>query len=138
MLRHWGPAAAWAIAISIFSTTLFSASNTSRWIFPFLQWLLPGASWPTIFAVHDAIRKASHFVEYFILSVLVLRGFRGDGRGWRVAWAIYTVALIAGYSALDELHQAFVPTRRGSPWDVLIDTVGGTAAQILLWWKHRI
>lgn len=132
-VRYWGPAVAWAAAISVFSTSYFSGDHTSRFLIPFLQWLLPHADAATILGIHDAIRKASHFLEYFILSLLVFRGFRGPEQGWRLPWTFWTLALVVGYSALDEVHQAFVPSRTGSPIDVMIDAIGTSLAQLLLW-----
>jgi len=132
-LRDWGPAIIWGVAISIFSTDLFSAANTSRFLFPLLQWLMPGASLHTLLAAHEVIRKTAHVVEYFLLALLVFRGFRGSGRGWHFSWAFSTVAVVVAYSALDEVHQTFVPTRKGSVRDVLIDTMGCTAAQVVIW-----
>ena len=98
---------------------------------------MPGAQWVEIFAAHEAIRKVAHFVEYFILSWLVFRGFRGSERGWRFLWSFWTVTLVVGYSALDEVHQSFVPSRTGSLYDVMIDSMGTVAAQVLLWAHHR-
>lgn len=125
------------MAISVFSTDLFSADHTSQYLVPFLKWLLPGTPPATIFAIHDVIRKIAHFVEYFVLSVLVFRGFRAEGRGWRFDWSFWTVALVVAYSALDEVHQRFVPSRTGSVKDVLIDATGATIAQGLVWLYFR-
>jgi VanZ family protein len=46
-------------------------------------------------------------------------------------WALVTVLIVAGYAALDEYHQSFVPGRTAAVRDVLIDTTGGIAAQIV-------
>jgi len=86
------------------------------------------------------IRKCAHFTEYFILSVLVLRGIRAGRPGSRFAWALAAIAIVACYASLDELHQHFVPGRTAAVGDVLIDTSGGIAAQavmaLLLLWGH--
>jgi len=129
-LRRWGPAVAWAGLIYLFSSEVFSAQGTAKWIFPFLRWLFPAAGWPTIFFLHDLLRKAGHFIEFFILSLFLLRGVRGEQRGWTLRWALASIALAAAYAALDEFHQAFVPGRVASPGDVLIDTAGAAFAQL--------
>ncbi|HEX9761100.1 MAG TPA: VanZ family protein [Candidatus Acidoferrales bacterium] len=136
-LRHWWPALVWAVAIWTFSTAVFSAEGTSRLITPLLRWLLPDASAATLLALHGFIRKAAHVVEYFILSLLVLRGIREGRAGWRWTWAAATVAVVAMYAALDEVHQAFVPARGGSAVDVMLDTLGAVLAQVWAWWRAR-
>jgi len=137
-LRRWGPAVAWAGMIYLFSSELFSARGTATWIFPFLRWLFPAADWPTIFFIHDVIRKAGHFIEFFILSLFLLRGVRGERAGWNLRWALACIALAAAYAALDEFHQAFVPGRVASPDDVLIDTAGASFAQLAAALRTRI
>lgn len=128
----------WAVAISIFSTDLFSADRTSKVLLPFLRWLVPWVTWETTYSFLVYIRRFAHFGEYFVFSALVFRGFRGAGQGWSLAWSFWTVALVVGYSALDEVHQTFVPSRTGSVKDVLIDTAGSVTAQALIWlWFRR-
>ena len=135
--RQWGPAIAWAVLIWVFSTEHFSGPATSRIIVPLLQWLLPGAAHETLEMLHFAIRKSAHFVEYFIFSLLVLRGLRRERTGWILAWGLAAVAIAAGYAALDELHQAFVPGRTPAVRDVLLDSSGAVVAQLLFWLGAR-
>jgi VanZ family protein len=129
----WLPAIAWAALISWASTDMFSASHTSRYIVPALHWLFPSASAETLAQLHFLIRKIAHFTEYFVFSILLLRALRGGNRGWQIRWAIIALAIAAGYSALDEFHQSFVPSRTASPWDSLLDTTGAATAQVVLW-----
>jgi VanZ family protein len=136
-LAPWLPAIAWAILITWASTDLFSASHTSRYILPALHWLLPQAGAETLDRLHSLIRKSAHFMEYFVFGFLLLRAIRGKHRGWRIRWAISVLAIAAGYSALDEFHQSFVPSRTASPWDSLLDTSGAAIAQVLLWLWFR-
>ena len=138
-LKPWLPAILWAILISWASTDTFSASNTSTVIIPILHWLFPGASLQTLERMHFFIRKSAHFTEYFVFSVILVRSLRGKEHGWRMRWAILALAIAAGYSALDEFHQFFVPSRTASPWDSLLDTTGAAIAQVALgvWTKVR-
>ncbi len=136
-LRQWSPAIAWAAVIAMFSTEYFSASTTSSFILPLLRWLLPHASFVTLEMLHALVRKAAHFTEYFVFSLLVLRGVRGERVGWIFAWGLATVLIATGYAALEEVHQAFVPGRTGSPWDVLLDGSGAVGAQLLVWLRAR-
>jgi VanZ family protein len=130
-LKRWWPALLWAVVISCLSTASFSAEHTSHYIVPFLRWLLPGASHQTIELLHHLIRKCAHFTEYFILSLLILRGIRAGEKGWHFRWALTTILIVAGYAALDEFHQSFVPGRTAAVTDVLIDASGGIAAQLI-------
>ncbi len=132
-LKPWLPAVFWAIVIFIFSTDTFSGSHTARFILPALRWLVPHASMKTLNHLHFLIRKGAHFTEYFIFSLLVLRGIRGERGGWKLRWALAAVALAACYAALDEVHQAFVPSRGPSAWDSLLDTSAAGAAQVMAW-----
>ena len=139
-LKRWWPALAWAVVISGFSTGVFTAEHTSRIIIPILHWLFPHATNATLFRIHHYIRKSAHFTEYFILSLLVLRGIRAGRSGTRFAWALVVIAIVACYASLDELHQRFVPGRTAAVGDVLIDTSGGIAAQavaaLVMLWGH--
>lgn len=73
--------------------------------------------------------KLLHAVEYGILSVLCYRAFR-YGAGMRAASHALALAILAasGYAVTDELHQAFVPTREPSGWDLLADAIGALVA----------
>jgi VanZ family protein len=139
-LKQWWPALAWAVVISTFSTGLFTSENTSRIIIPILHWLLPHAPMSVLQQIHHYIRKCAHFTEYFILSLLILRGLRKGRRDARLAWALAAIGIVAAYASLDEFHQRFVPGRTAAVGDVLIDTSGGIAAQLIaalvMLWGH--
>ncbi|MBR3765436.1 MAG: VanZ family protein [Clostridia bacterium] len=66
------------------------------------------------------VRKAAHVLEYGLLSLLVLLLLRAYGV--RRRWLAIAIAL--AYAVSDELHQAFVPGRLGTPVDVIIDAIG--------------
>jgi VanZ family protein len=130
-LRYWWPALLWAVVISGFSTGAFTSDNTSRFIVPILRFFLPHASPETLELLHFFVRKCAHFTEYFILSLLILRGIRAGAKGMHLRWALLTILLVAGYASLDEFHQSFVPGRTAAVGDVLIDTSGGAVALIV-------
>lgn len=100
-------------------------------ILPILHWLFPHASQAALAQMHYGVRKCAHFTEYFILSLLILRGIRAGRHETRLAWALAAIGVVAGYAALDELHQRFVPGRTPAVRDVLIDTTGGATAQAI-------
>jgi VanZ family protein len=137
-LKYWLPAIVWAILISFASTDTFSSSHTSRIILPALHWLFPYASGETLERLHYLIRKSAHFTEYFAFGFFLLRAVREEHRGWQIRWAIIALGIAAGYSALDEFHQWFVPSRTASPWDSLLDTTGAATAQFVLWLWFRL
>ena len=140
-LKQWLPAILFAILISMASTDSFSAQHTSTVIIPILHWLFPAASPETLERMHFFIRKSAHFIEYFVFSMILLRTLRGKQPGWHLRWALVALAIAAGYSALDEFHQSFVPSRTASPWDSLLDTTGAATAQVVAmvwsWWDGK-
>ena len=123
LLKYWLPVLLWMIFIFIGSTDLMSAEHTSRFLVPFLRWVAPDISTATIASIQWAVRKCAHLAEYAILAALFYRAFRqGQNNFWRAAALTLVVAAI--YASLDEFHQSFIPSRTGSPWDVMIDTCG--------------
>jgi VanZ family protein len=136
-LVAWLPALCWAAVIFSLSTDTFSASHTGRILRPLLFWLIPHLSEHRFAAIHFFVRKTAHFSEYFVFCLLLYRGIRGGRPGWRWSWGLSALAVAAGYSALDEIHQAFVASRTASPYDSLLDSVGAAGAVIALWLWFR-
>jgi VanZ family protein len=132
-LKYWWPALIWAVIVSGFSTGLFTSENTGSIIIPVLHFFLAHASPETLQFLHHIIRKCGHLTEYWILSLLILRGIRGGRREMHLRWALLTILVVAGYASLDEFHQSFVPGRTAAVGDVLIDTCGGAMGQIIAW-----
>ena len=124
------PPFAWMAVIAVFSSSLFGADQTGSWILPALGRLLPGAGPGLLHALHAALRKLGHVVEYGILAALWLQALR-PGRGA----AVRAVVLSALYAALDETRQSLVPNRTASPLDVAIDTAGAFVA--VAWLRGR-
>ena len=130
-LRSWWPALAWAAVIFSFSTDTFSAEHTAIVLERFFGWLhLPNDQFA---AVHLFIRKSAHFTEYFVFCLLIYRGIRGARAGWRWLWGLSAWFAAAAYSALDEIHQAFVASRTASAYDSLLDSIGALVAMLCLY-----
>lgn len=133
LLRYWVPVFAWMAVIATLSGDPFSASNTHRFIDPVLRYLFPDISAEGFRTAHFLIRKAAHFVEFFVLGLLVFSAWRrGRMPRWRLRWALQTMALVVVCALADEARQSFVPTRGPSLVDSAIDSLGGLASQLVL------
>jgi VanZ family protein len=91
----WLPVVAWAGLIFTLSSIPDLGTGLGGWDF--------------------ALRKLAHATEYAILGVLLLRAIGRPGP----AFVLATL-----YAATDEIHQAFVPGRQASPFDLAIDAAG--------------
>ena len=137
-VRAWWPGVAWACFIFSMSTDTFSSEHTGSVLSPILLWLVPSLTANQFELIHHLIRRCAHFTEYFIFCLLLYRGVRGNRKGWRWTWGLAALFCAAGYSALDEIHQAFVASRTASPYDSLLDSTGAFAALVALWvWFRR-
>jgi VanZ family protein len=71
------------------------------------------------------LRKLAHITIYAVLWLTL-----GRATDWRRPLAATAIALL--YAVSDEIHQAFVHGRHGTPVDVGIDAVGAAAAVLLI------
>ncbi|MGQ0812065.1 MAG: VanZ family protein [Nitrospiraceae bacterium] len=75
--------------------------------------------------------KTFHMIEYGILAVLSYRAFRYAGGSWAAQYAaVLAMTVSIFYGASDEVHQAFVPLREASGWDLMADSLGAVAATL--------
>ncbi len=131
-LRLWLPTLLWTAVIFAASSDPFSAGNTGSLLEKLIEIIVGHPIAPSQFDLaHFAVRKAAHLAEYGILGILLFRSFRAERRDWDYRWSLAAVAIAAAVACLDEWHQAFIPSRTASPYDVLIDTIGATLAQVL-------
>lgn len=81
--------------------------------------------------------KVVHALEFGLLGLLCYRAFRFAAWPKAARSALLLAVLAAtGYGVTDEIHQAFVPFRQPSPWDVLADWAG---ASLVSWlWRRFI
>ena len=134
-LWRWGPVILWVGVISGLSTDAFSAAETGRLLMPLLRWLFPGASPATIDLLHAVVRKGAHVTEFAILALLWYRALDWRGSGWQTKAALTAFVLAAGFGALDEGHQMFVPSRTASLVDVGWDSLGAALGLVA---RHAI
>jgi VanZ family protein len=106
-MRAWIPVAVWAAVIFAFSSIPSLGTGLGTWDL--------------------VLRKLAHAAEYAVLGALLVR-----------ATAKAELALVLGtiYAVSDEVHQAFVPGRMGSPLDVALDAVG-VVCGVVLWRRAR-
>jgi len=138
-MTRWLPAVLWVgmlLLIFYFSSQAGSPENSAGWLMGLLRWLAPQLAEQLtpaqLHALNYTLRKTGHGVGYLLLTLLGYWAFRRSfGLDARPAlrWAVLTSLLRA---VLDEIHQAFVPGRTGTPVDVMIDAVGiGLAAWMI-------
>jgi VanZ family protein len=130
-LRTWGPVVLWVALIWTMSSEAFAASHTGSLVAAGLRLLFPDIRLDTLQTIHAILRKAAHVIEYAMLGALTCDAFRRQDPDWCGARRVLvTVVLAVGCALVDEGHQALVPARTGSLWDVLLDT---TAAALGAW-----
>lgn len=138
---RWLPAALWIamlLMIFYFSSQAGSPENSAAWIRGFLQWIAPALAARLteehLLLLNYLLRKTGHGTGYFLLTLVGYWAFRcsfGQPSAVALRWAMVTSLIRA---VLDEIHQAFVPGRTGTPVDVAIDGVGIVLAG---WWLRR-
>lgn len=134
ILWIYAPVLLWLCVIFYLSSGSGSAAETSRIIGPLVKFFFPAVEESTLQAIHAFIRKAAHVTEYAILAALAARVALRSGVSWiRDYWAVLPLFLVAATAAADEFNQSFNAQRTGSPWDVLLDISGGSAALVILW-----
>lgn len=136
---RWLPAALWVamlLMIFYFSSQAGSPENSAGWVRNFLIWVAPSLAQriteEQLILLNYLLRKTGHGTGYFLLTLLGYWAFRtsfGMGRASALRWTIGTSLIRA---VLDEIHQAFVPGRTGTPVDVMIDAVGIALAAWLI------
>ncbi len=71
--------------------------------------------------VYDFIlRKLAHMFVFFVLTYFVASSFDSH----RPCYLFLAIVASVTYAMIDELHQAFVPTRDGNPRDIFVDSLG--------------
>ena len=136
-LGRWLPVVAWAAVIWTLSSGWFTGELTGSFLLPILAALFPHATPGQLRAMHQGIRKLALFIEYLVLSLLLYRALRGEGR-WNLRSALLAIALAGLYALTDEAHQRFVPGRVAALTDCLIDVSGAAVGQALVVVRERV
>lgn len=115
--------------VFLFSTGTFSAVRTGHILRPFLEWLFGEIPDSRFAIIQFLVRKSAHLIVYAALSALWFRARRGPRSGWQLRWAVLALLVSMLVALADEFHQSFVPSRTGTPWDVLLDSFGAFLVQ---------
>jgi VanZ family protein len=141
LLRAWWPAIVWVMIIAFESTDVFSSEHTGSMLYSLLTRLFGNIDFYKFLVFHHYLRKTGHVVGYGMLSLLLLRGWRatfGYVRPLLLRAALLAWLGTAFVAALDEWHQSYIPSRTGTVWDVLLDSVAGVAFLVIayFWLRH--
>ena len=131
-VRAWAFVVLWAAIVWGAGGDSLSATSTSRFLGPLLDWILPNLGDAQRDFLLGLSRKSAHVVEYAILAALLLRALR---LSWTRALAPAALLSLCGVGALavaDEWRQGLSAARTGSVGDVALDLAGGLAA-IAIW-----
>jgi VanZ family protein len=131
---NWALVILWMILIFSFSTEPFSSEKSTPFLAALLADLLPHSLARHMDIIVYLIRKLSHWIEYLILGILLMRALKPHISSQpplrRMIWCIFLATL---YAATDEYHQTLVPGRSANPLDVLIDSFGAFCGTL---WCH--
>ena len=138
ILRAWWPALVWIGLIVIESTDKLSSDNTGTFLYKVLSHLFPRVNLYNVLVLNFILRKTGHVMGYGILSLLLLRGWRRTLVRARATLGRSMVGLVtfgrtavlawlgtAFVAAMDEWHQSVIPSRTGTPRDVVLDSAAG-------------
>jgi VanZ family protein len=81
--------------------------------------------------------KVVHFVEYFVLALLLYRGIKDYAAGNRAALVAALLAIGFVVAGLDELYQHSVPGRDSSIMDLAADVAGVFTGALLVVCRRR-
>lgn len=114
----------WMIFIFVMSSfDASSSSNQSNFIIDIITSIINIKDTGLLSLI---IRKLAHFIEYFILGILVINFItRYDKK------IIIAILLCIIYATSDEIHQIFVPGRSCRVMDILLDSFGSISGIII-------
>jgi VanZ family protein len=138
-LGAWLPVIIGLALITLSSSDAFSSQHTSgpfRELWQAIFGPVSNAHWAHI---HQYIRKTGHFFGYGTFGLLWLRAWWKSVPRFRYLQAAALALLCTGLVAsADELHQAFIPSRTGSPRDVLLDCCGVMILEFVVYLVMRV
>jgi VanZ family protein len=147
VLRTWLPVLIFACIFAVESTAAFGADRTSAPLHTIVASVLGPSVDQDWSNTHHIIRKTGHFTGYGTFSLVCFRGFwltlrsrvsqtlglaLNPALGRQLLCHILAIAATFLVASADELHQSFLPNRTGVFSDVILDTTGAFALQLVL------
>jgi VanZ family protein len=129
IFMQWIPPLLGVGCIMLESTDLFSSQHTGSFLYGLLTAIFGEINQARFDVVHHLLRKSGHLTGYAILSLLFFRALRNTVTTNLERLWFSSIALTALVASLDEWHQSFIPSRTGSIYDVLLDTLGALLVQ---------
>jgi VanZ family protein len=136
MRRAWLPVFLWMGLISYLSTDFFAGYWSYGLLKFWAAFLHLSVSVHAVEIANFALRKCAHLFEFFVLGTLLYRALSSERQaGEHVEQRVLVQLLLLGFgfAVLDELHQAFTPTRGPSFKDVGWDFAGLLGSQLAIW-----
>ena len=130
-LRYTLPAILWVALVLYASGGWLSGAQTGGLLRALLA-IFGSVPIEVLGVLHFLLRKLAHLTEYGILAWLLYRARAQTHAVWSVNWAKFALLGVLMVATIDELHQHFVPSRVGSPFDVAIDLAGAILALAIL------
>ena len=135
----WLPVALGITMILAESTEAMGSNHTTgplRILCEFLFGRISNNRWENI---HHYIRKTGHFIGYGLIGLAWLRAwwFTMPNSRFLTDFALAMLGT-AAIASCDEWHQAFLPNRSSSPWDVLLDCTGAFTLQLIVYVFMRL
>jgi len=148
--RNWWPVAVWLGVIRLESTGYASSQNTFRLLYQTMHYLFGRVNYQLLFEMDHVLRKSGHFIGYAVLSGLTFLALRNTYRDriqgslqrtwgtvlsdlWQLEWSLVGLLLTVVTASIDEIHQTFLPSRTGRWQDVVLDTSGAFALQLVIY-----
>jgi VanZ family protein len=125
----WAAVAGWMAFVWWLGSSEFGMAGDSRYLIPFLRWLLPDHTYMEILPIAAQVRKLAHPSIYGVLAGLLYHATRVSGMGPPLRAAVVALALSLAVAGCDEARQSLLAERTGSWLDVLLD--GGGAIAVL-------
>ena len=150
IVRNWWPVAVWLGIIRMESTGYASAQNTYMLMYRVLFFFFGRLDPRLVWQMDHVLRKSGHFIGYAVLSGLTFLALRNTYRDrfgnflrrpwgqafsdfWQMEWASIAILLTVVTASMDEIHQTFLPFRTGRWQDVVLDTSGAFALQLIIY-----
>ncbi len=137
-LITWAEVFAWIGLIFSLSGESFGASRTWIALKFWVDYFALPASPATLLEIHLAIRKSAHFIEFFVLGMLLARALVGNLQEFRFKAGLWVLGAGLLCALADEGHQMLVVSRTPSLRDSFLDFSGVLASQICLYVRTQL